>query len=443
MRIQISDHFDYKRLMRFALPSVAMTIFTSIYSVVDGFFVSNFVGKTPFAAVNFIMPILLLLGAVGYIFGTGGNALVSKTMGEGNHEKANKIFSMLIYIAIGLGVILAAVGIVFLPAIASFLGAEGEMLADCVYYGRIILIALPFYILQYAFQSFFVTAGKPQLGFAVTVIAGVTNMVLDAVFIMGFHWGLAGAAAATAASQLMGGVIPCIYFGRRNTSLLKLTKTRYDGKALLKTCTNGASEFVTNMAMSLVSVLYNIQLLKYVGEDGVAAYGVLMYVNFVFLGAYMGYSIGTAPLFGYNYGAQNHDELKNLFKRSLKIIAVCAVVMFAAIQLLAGTCASIFVGYDTDLMDMTIHAFRIYSFSFIFAGLSIFGSAFFTALNNGLISAMISFMRTLIFEVGAVLLLPLLLGLDGIWGSVVIAEFVSGILTISFMIAKRSKYCYW
>jgi len=443
MSIKISDHFDNKKLIRFTLPSVAMTIFTSIYSMVDGFFVSNFVGKTSFAALNFIMPVLMLLGSVGFIFGTGGSALVSKTMGEGDYDRANRLFSMLIYIAAACGTILAVLGILFIPDIAAWMGAEDDMLQDCILYGRIILCALPAFVLQYAFQSFFVTAGKPQLGFAVTVAAGVTNMVLDALFIAGFHWGLAGAAIATAMSQLVAGVVPCVYFIHRNTSSLKLTKTRYDGKALLKTCTNGVSEFVSSVAMSIVGVLYNVQLMKYAGENGVAAYGVIMYINFIFTAVYLGYSIGTAPLIGYNYGAENHEELKNLLKRSLRIIGFCAVSLFAAIQLLIGTCASVFVGYDMDLMEMTVAAFRIYSCSFLFAGLSIFGSSFFTALNNGMISAVISFMRTLVFEVGAVLLLPLIFGLNGIWGAVVVAEFVSAVLTVVLIAMKRSKYHYW
>lgn len=441
-KIQLSDHFDYKRLFRFVLPSVAMMIFTSIYSVVDGFFVSNFVGKVPFAAVNFIMPVLMLLGSVGFIFGTGGNALVSKTMGEGDNEKADRLFSMLIYIAAGIGVVLAVAGIVFLPQIAALLGAEGEMHSDSILYGRIILVTLPAYVLQFAFQSFFVTAGKPQMGFCVTVVAGVANMVLDALFIIVFSWGIAGAAAATAISELIGGVVPLIYFSRKNSSLLRLTKTVYDGKALLKTCTNGASEFVTSIAMSVVSMLYNLQLMKYAGADGVAAYGVLMYVNYIFIAVFMGYAVGTAPLFGYNYGAQNHSELHSLFRRSLWVINVCGVVMFTLIQLLAGKCAAAFVGYDPELVKMTTEAFHIYCCAFLFVGLSIFGSAFFTALNNGLISVIISFMRTLVFEVGAVLLLPLIFGIHGIWGSVVVAEIVSATLTTGFLIAKRSKYHY-
>lgn len=442
MEIKISDSFTYRKLLRFTLPSIIMMVFTSIYGVVDGFFVSNYVGKTPFAAVNFIMPFLMILGSIGFMFGTGGSALVSKTMGEGNPEKANRIFSMLVYISAVCGIVIAVIGFVFIRPLASLLGAEGEMLDNCVRYGRIILLALPAYILQYEFQSFFVTAEKPQLGLAVTVAAGVTNMVLDALLVAVFPFGLEGAAAATAISQAVGGVVPVIYFARKNSSLLKLTKTNYDGKVLLKACTNGSSELMSNISMSIVSMLYNVQLMSYAGEDGVAAYGVLMYVNMIFLAAFIGYSVGTAPVIGFHFGAENRDELKSLLKKSVRIIAVFAVVMLVLAIVLAYPLASIFVSYDAGLMELTVHAFMIFSFSFLFAGFSIFGSSFFTALNNGLISAAISFLRTLVFQIAAVIILPLIFGLDGIWYSIVVAEVVSVIVTVIFLIAKRKKYGY-
>lgn len=442
MDIKLSESFTYKKLLRFTLPSIVMMIFTSIYGVVDGFFVSNFVGKTPFAAVNFIMPFLMILGAIGFMFGTGGSALVSKTMGEGNPEKAKRIFSLLIYVSAGCAVVIAAVGIALLRPLASLLGAEGEMLENCVRYGRIILIALPAYILQFEFQSFFVTAEKPQLGLAFTVAAGVTNMVLDALLVAVFPFGLEGAAAATAISQAVGGLAPLVYFARPNKSLLRLTKTRFDGMILLKTCTNGSSELMSNISMSLVGMLYNVQLMKYAGEDGVAAYGVLMYVNMIFLAAFIGYSVGTAPVIGYHYGAQNHAELKSLLGKSTRIISVFAVCMFVLAEVLARPLALIFVGYDAGLTDLTVHAFSIFSFSFLFAGFSIFGSSFFTALNNGLISAAISFLRTLVFQIAAVLILPVFLQIDGIWYSIVVAEVVSVIVTVIFIFAKRKKYGY-
>ena len=322
MSIQLSDHFNYRKLLRFTLPSIVMMIFTSIYGVVDGFFVSNFVGKTPFAAVNFIMPFLMILGAVGFMFGTGGSALIAKTMGEGDPEKANRLFSLFVYVSAACGIVIAVAGIAFIRPIASLLGAEGTMLDDCVTYGRIILIALPAYMLQYEFQSFFVTAEKPQLGLFVTIAAGVTNIVLDALFVAVFRWGLVGAAAATAISQMVGGIVPLFYFFRRNSSLLRLGKTRFDGRALLKACTNGSSELMSNISTSIVSMLYNLQLMHYVGEDGVSAYGVLMYVNMIFLAAFIGYSVGTAPVVGYHYGAGNHKELKSLLKKSMNLILI-------------------------------------------------------------------------------------------------------------------------
>ena len=442
MKIQLSEHFSYKKLLRFTLPSIIMMIFTSIYSVVDGFFVSNFVGKTPFAAVNFIMPFLMILGAFGFMFGTGGSALISKTMGEGDKERAKRLFSLFIYVSAGCGVLIAAAGIIFIRPVAAFLGAEGTMLDDCVRYGRIILIALPAYMLQFEFQSFFVTAEKPHLGLGVTIAAGVTNMILDALLVAVFSLGLVGAAAATAISQCVGGVIPLIYFLCPNSSTLRLTRTKFDGRALFKACTNGVSELMSNISMSIVGMLYNMQLIKYAGENGVAAYGVLMYVNFIFLAAFIGYSVGTAPIIGYNYGSGNQNELKNLLKKSLWLIGIFSVVMVAAAEGLARPLASMFVGYDSELFEMTLRGFIIYSFSFLFSGIAIFGSSFFTALNDGLISALISFLRTLVFQAAAVLFFPLIWGIDGIWMSIVAAELMAVGVTVMFLLTKRKKYHY-
>lgn len=442
MRIQLSDSFTYKKLLRFTLPSIAMMVFTSIYGVVDGYFVSNWVGKTPFAAVNFIMPVLMILGAAGFMFGTGGSALVAKTLGEGNKEKANSNFSLFVYTSFITGVVIGAVGIIFLPDVAALMGAEGELLSDCVTYGRIILLALPAYMLQLEFQSFFITAEKPQLGLAVTVASGVTNMVLDALLVAVFDFGLIGAASATAVSQAVGGIIPLIYFFRPNTSLLRLSKTVFDGRALLKACTNGSSELMSNISMSIVGMLYNIQLMAYAGENGVAAYGVLMYVGFVFNSMFIGYSIGTAPVIGFHYGARHEDELKGLLRKSIRIILVCSVSMVIIAELLAVPFSRIFVGYDEALFSLTRRGFLIYSFSFLFSGMAIFGSSFFTALNDGFTSATISFLRTLIFQVAAVLLFPLIWGIDGVWISVVAAEIMAVAVMILFLIGKRKKYGY-
>lgn len=440
--IQLSDHFTYKRLLRFTFPSIIMMIFTSIYGVVDGFFVSNFVGKTPFAAVNLIMPVLMILGCIGFMFGSGGAALISMTMGAGYPKKANEIFSMIVWVSAALGILLGALGFLFLRPIATLMGAEGQLLENCVLYGRIILAALPFYVLQFEFQCLFATAEKPKLGLYVTVAAGLTNMVLDALFVAVFSWGIAGAAAATALSQFVGGIIPLIYFCRPNSSCLRLGKFHLDKSALFKTCTNGSSEFMSNVSTSIVSMLYNMQLMKYAGENGIAAYGVLMYVCMIFLAIFIGYSVGAAPIVGYHYGARNHEELSGLLKKSLRMVAVCAVVMFAAGQLLASPLSRLFVGYDTELMGITTRAFVIFSFSFLFSGFSIFGSSFFTALNDGLTSALIAFLRTLVFQVVAVLVFPLIWGLDGIWFSIVGAEVMAITVTILFLLFKRQKYGY-
>lgn len=440
--IQLSDHFSYRRLLRFTLPSILMMIFTSVYSIVDGFFVSNVVGKTPFAAVNFIMPFLMILGALGFMFGTGGSALIAATMGAGQHDKAKRLFSMLIYVTLACGVFLAVLGIAFIRPIAAWLGAEGSLLEQCVLYGRIILLALPAYMLQYEFQSFFVTAERPQLGLAFTVASGLTNILLDALFVAVLGWGLAGAAAATALSQFVGGIVPLFYFCRPNTSLLQLTATRYDGRALCKVCANGSSELMSNISMSVVSILYNAQLMRFAGENGVAAYGVLMYVNMIFMAAFIGYSVGTAPIVSFHYGAGNHPELRSLLKKSLVIVSVCSLLMFALAEETGGQLAKIFVGYDPSLMELTRHGFLIYSFSFLFAGIPIYGSSFFTALNNGLISAFISFLRTFLFQVAAVLIFPLLWGIDGIWLSIVAVELLAMVVTVLFLIGCRSRYHY-
>ena len=440
--IKLSDHFSYRRLLRFTLPSIVMMMFTSIYGVVDGLFVSNFAGKTPFAAINFIMPFLMILGTLGFMFGTGGSALVSKTMGEGEREKANQLFSMIVYISIACGIVLSVLGILLIRPIAALLGAEGELLENCVLYGRIILITLTAFILQMEFQSFFVAAEKPGLGLVATIAAGVTNMVLDALFIAVFKWGLVGAATATAISQTVGGIVPLIYFFRPNSSLLRLGKTKFDGKALFKTCTNGSSELMSNVSMSLVSMLYNIQLMKYAGEDGVAAYGVLMYVNLVFLAVFIGYAIGTAPVIGYHYGADNHTELKSLLRKSFVIIGAFSICMLALSISLAKPLSTVFVSYDKVLYDMTVRGFYIYSFSFLFAGVAIFGSSFFTALNNGLISALMSFLRTLVFQIAAVMLLPLVWELDGIWISIVVAEFMACVVTLILLALNKKRYQY-
>lgn len=440
--IQLSDHFNYKHLLRFTMPSIIMLIFTSVYGVVDGFFVSNFVGKPAFTAVNFVIPILLVLGCVGFMFGTGGGALIALTMGSGRKDKANGLFSLLIYASVICGIILTIAGFLFLRPLLSLLGAEGQLLKDCMEYSRLILLAIPAYILQYEFQCLFATAEKPKLGLYVTVAAGLTNAALDALFIAVFHWGLWGAAAATSIGQCVGGIIPVIYFARPNGSLLRLTRTKFDGSALLKVCINGSSELMSNISSSVVSMLYNIQLLKYAGEDGVAAYGVLMYVNMIFLAIYIGFSVGAAPVIGYHSGAGNYDELKGLLKKSIIITGVFAILMFAASQVFARPLSVMFVGYDGDLLSMTLHAFFIFAFSFLFAGFAIFGSAFFTALGEGLTSALISFLRALVFQVAAVLLLPLIWGLNGIWFSIVAAEIAAVIVSTLFLAGKRKKYHY-
>lgn len=439
---ELSGHFNLKRLLGFTFPSVIMLIFTSVYGIVDGYFVSNYAGKTPFAAVNFIMPVLMILGCIGFMFGTGGGALIAKTMGEGESKKANEIFTLIVAVSAACGVVLSVLGIIFLPRLAELFGTDGQMLENSVTYGRIILAALPFYILQFEFQCLFATAGKPRLGLIVTAAAGIANMVLDALLVAVFPFGLKGAAAATAISQFLGGTIPLLYFCRKNNSLLRFVKCRFDKKVLLKTCTNGSSELMSNISMSVVSMLYNVQLMKYAGENGIAAYGVLMYVSMIFQAVFIGYAVGSAPIISYNYGAGNKAELKSLLKTSAAFMAVCALIMFAAGELLSKPLSLLFVGYDKELHGITAHAFSIFSFSFLLSGFAIFGSSFFTALNDGFTSAAISFLRTLVFQIAAVLIFPLFFKLDGIWFSIVAAEIMAVCVTLLFLAIKRKKYGY-
>ncbi len=442
MNIQLSDHFNYKRLLALTVPSIVMLVVTSIYSVVDGFFISNFAGKMPFAAVNFIMPVLMIVGAVGFMMGTGGSALIAKTMGERDRKKANQLFSMVVYLSAIIGAVLAVLGILFLRPVASFLGAEGELLENAVRYGRIVLLATPAFVLQFEFQCLFATANKPGLGLVITVAAGVTNGILDWLFVAVLPWGLEGAALATSIGQCVGGILPVVYFARENDSLLRLGKWYFHGRELFLVCLNGSSELLSNISASLVGVLYNMQLLTYIGEDGVAAYGVLMYVGMIFNGIFIGFTVGTAPVISYHYGAGNTEELKSLKRKCLAVIGGFAAAMYLLSAALAKPLSAVFVGYDQNLFDLTVHAFSIYALSFLFFGFAIFASSFFTALNDGPVSAAISFLRTIVFQVAAILLMPWILGIDGIWWSIVAAEMLSVAVSLVFLKVFKKKYGY-
>ena len=442
MHIELSEHFTYSKLLRFTFPSIIMMVLTSIYGVVDGFFISNFIGAEPFAAVNIVMPFLMIFGAVGFMIGTGGSALVAYTLGVGDKKKANEIFSLLVYLLVGLGLLFTVIGEIFVGPISQFLGADAEMLPYCVTYGRILMLALVPFMLQNVFQSFLVTAERPQLGLVTTLVSGVLNIVLDALFIAVFRWGVAGAASATALSQTIGGIVPLTFFIMSRSSKLRLGKTHMDLRAITKACTNGASEFMTNISMSIVNMLYNWQLMRLAGSDGVAVYGVIMYVSFIFAALFIGYSMGSAPIVGYHCGAGNKSELKNLLRKSFRLILTFQIILTIVAEAGAPFLAGIFVRYNTNLLDMTVHAFRSYSISFLFMGFSIYASSFFTALNDGFVSAAISFCRTMIFETGAVIILPFFLGVSGIWYSIIAAEFMAVCLSLFFLIRKAKKYGY-
>ncbi len=440
--IRLSDHFTYSKLLRFTLPSIVMMVFTSIYGVVDGLFVSNYVGKTAFASVNLVMPFVMILGGMGFMIGTGGTALVSKILGEGDPDTANRTFSMMVLFTLALGIVLSAAGIVFMRPVSRFLGATGAMMDDCVLYGRIVTGFTFAFMLQNVFQSFFIAAEKPKLGLKVTVAAGLANMVLDALFIAVFNWGVAGAAIATGLSQCVGGVLPLVYFLRPNSSLLRLSPTRLRLRPILAACGNGSSELMSNISSSVVSMLYNFQLMRLAGEDGVSAYGVLMYVQFIFISIYIGYSIGCAPVVSYHFGAQNHGELKNLLGKSVLLMGCTGVALTALAMALADPLSRLFVGYDAGLFALTSHAFRLFAWSFLLAGFNIYASGFFTALNNGGISAAISFLRTLVFQSASVLILPIFLDVDGIWWAITVAEVFAFLISVTFLLAKRGKYHY-
>jgi putative MATE family efflux protein len=441
--IQLSDHFTYARLFRFVLPSIVMMVFTSIYGVVDGLFVSNFAGKTAFASINLIMPFLIILGAMGFMLGTGGTALVSRVLGEGDKERANKYFSMITLFGILLGVILTVVGVLAMRPMAILLGATEAMVDDCVLYGRIVVCFLTSFMLQNMFQSFLIAAERPKFGLLITLAAGVTNMVLDALFVGVFRWGIAGAAIATGISQTVGGVVPLMYFLFSKSSPLRLRWTKFEAQPLLRSCANGSSELMSNISGSLIGMLYNAQLMRFLGEDGVATYGVLMYVQFIFVAIDIGYSIGCAPIISYHYGAQNHPELRNLLTKGLKVMGILGIVMTIAAISLSGTLANIFVGYDATLCELTRHAFHLFSFAFLLAGFNIFLSSFFTALNNGGVSAAISFLRTLVFQAASVILLPMALDVDGLWWAASAAEALAFVVSIGFLLALKGKYHYF
>lgn len=442
MKIQLSEHFTYSKLLRFVLPSIIMMIFTSIYGVVDGLFVSNFVGKTAFASVNLMMPMMMGFSALGFMIGTGGSAIVGKTLGEGKKELANEYFSMLIYVTLAGGIVISLLGIALVRPVAILLGADGSLLDNCVLYGRIVFCSMPAFMLQNVFQSFFVTAEKPKLGLYVIIAAGVTNMILDYLFIAVFGWGLAGAAIATVCGECIGGLFPVLYFSRPNSNLLRLCRAHFSGNVLLKTCTNGSSELMTNLSSSIVNSLYNLQLMKVAGENGVAAYGAIMYINFIFIAIFLGYSIGSAPLVSYHYGADNHEELQNLYGKSMRLVGTWGVLLFALAQLIAAPLSRIFVGYDAGLYALTCHGLRIFCLTYLLNGFNIYGSSFFTALNNGLLSALISFLRTLVFQISSVLLLPALFGINGIWSSVTVAELLTLCVTVTCLIRQKKRYHY-
>ena len=439
--ISYQEHFTFKKILLFTFPSIIMMIFTSIYGMIDGLFLSNFVGKTAFTAVNFILPFLLVLNGFGFMFGSGGSALIAKKLGEGENDIANEMFTSLTIVSLLFGILIAGFGYLLIEPIALLLGASGNLLEDCLLYGRIYLIGIPLNIVQYEFQNLFITAKKPNLGLISTIISGVLNIILDAIFIAGLQLGLVGAAVATVISISLGGLIPIFYFLRTHKEcLLRFKKTKIRFKDLPKICSNGLSELLNNISMSIVSMIYNAQLIRYAGENGVAAYGILMYINFLFMSIYIGYSIGISPVISYNYGARKGDEINSLLKKSLVIILTCSILMVIISETSSLFVSNLFASYDEQLLNLTRRGFFIFSFCFLFSGFGMFSTSFFTALNNGVISAVISVLRTLVFQLIFVFVLPLFMGVEGIWLSVVLSEALSACIGIIFILVKKKKY---
>lgn len=441
MNIQLSDHFDYKRLIIFTVPSMMMMILSSIYGMVDGYFVSNFVGKNALAAINLIMPFPMICSAIGMMLGSGGAALIARTLGRKQNERANRIFSLVITVSTLIALVSAILGAIFIPEISVLLGANEAILDECVVYGRIFMFSLVPFALQSIFDVLLVTAERPRLGLVFTICAGLTNIVLDLLLLGYFHLGIEGAAWATFFSSLVGGVGPLLYFLLPNKSMLRLaSKPIWDGRVLQKICWNGSSEMISSISGSVCAILYNLQLMSLMGEDGVAAYGVIMYVDFIFISLLGGYMMGLENIVAYHHGAENHEEVKSLRQKSLKFVAIMGLLMFVAAELSAGALANFFVGYDQALTELATHAFRLYASAFLVMGFNSFASSFFTALGNGSISATISFCHTFVFEILAVLLLPLCLGADGIWLSLLVAECCC--LLVSWFFFKRNQKRY-
>lgn len=437
-----NQHYTYGKLLKYCVSPIVMMIFTSLYVVVDSLFVSNFTGKTAFAAANFIIPYLLMFTSFGFMFGAGGSALIAKTLGERRDRKAKEIFTNVFILSLGFGAAIATLGQLLIRPVAQALGAEGQLLQDSLIYGRIYLLGVPSYIIQFEFENLYAAAGKPKLGLFATILSGLTNIALDALFIIVFHWGLAGAAFATIIAQWIGGTIPMVYFSRDNASSLRFVKAKMDWHAMVRVCSNGISEVVNNVSISVVSMFYNVQLLKYAGNEGVAAYGVLMNMNFMFTAVFWGYNVGAAPLISFQYGADNRQEIHNLFKKSMILIFSASAIMFLLAETLSGPISALYVGYDQGLMDLTSRGFLIFSFNFLFAGVAIFSSSLFTALNNGLLSALISFLRTFVFQIGCILVLPIFWEIDGIWFSLVLAEFLTMTVGLILIGLNRKKYHY-
>lgn len=417
-------------------------VFMSLYTMVDGVFVSRFAGTAALSAVNIVYPMVSVVVAVGVMLATGGSAIIAKRMGEGKPEQARQNFSYLILAGVLIAVGMAALALVFLKPLLHLLGARGALFELCYAYALPLVFFIPSGILQMLFQTLLVTAGRPMLGLTVTVLGGVANIVLDYLFIVPLQMGIAGAAIATGIGFSIPAVFGLLYFALRRSGPLCFVRPKGGGKMLLRCCANGSSEMVTNMSTAVTTFLFNLLMMRYAGEDGVASITIVLYTQYLMTAVYMGYATGTAPVFSFHHGSRNGEQLRRLFRISMGFIALCSVATFALALVFAKQVVVIFTPAGSPVFEMALYGFRLFSGSFLFAGVGIFASAMFTAFSDGKVSAAISFLRTFAFIVLALLLLPLAMGLDGVWLAVPLAEVLGFGVSLFFLYRKKKRYCY-
>lgn len=441
MTNSIAQKFNVFTLLKFAFPTMVMMVFMSLYTIVDGIFVSRLVGSNALSAVNIVYPVISLLIACGIMLSTGGSAIVARQMGEKREQEARENFSMLAVVSVLTGIVILVLGLMFLEPICRILGGTPVLLEDCKIYLGVLLGFGPLTMLQMLFQTFFVTAGKPGLGLGLTLTGGVVNMVLDYVFMGPMQMGVLGAALATGLGQAIMAVAGVVYFLKVKGNLY-FVKPVFRGNILLQSCGNGSSEMVSNLSTAVVTFLFNITMLKLAGEDGVAAITIVLYGQFLFTALYLGFSMGVAPVVSFNYGNQNHAQLKRIYKICIGFILGSSVFILGIALLFSEPIVGIFTGEENHTYELAVEGFFQFSFNYLFAGINIFASALFTSLSNGKISAIISFCRTFVFITVSIVLLPRVMGITGVWLSVPLAELVTLFISITYLKGQKEVYHY-